>query len=696
MRVVAGLVVAVVVSSGAAAWGASFVVDSGVWDAPDANPADGVCATASGGCSLLAAIEQANAIAGEPHEITVPAGFYGPDGGYPSIVQDVTIRGAGDDVTLIGTGHPTYARLFDVAPGGRLALHDVSLTGARVGPGSVVRARGGAVTLDGCFVFYTSGGAIDAAAESPLENPVTIRVIGTRFLDNTGGPAIAVGTSYGLVLEDGTFEGTLPAPDQPGGAILISGGGAGRSHSIARSIFEANVASGGGAVAVTTDAGPLTVTLSRFERNLASGSGGPLGGGAILSLESSLVVTDTSFIDNASAEGGAIRSHGTLSCTGCTFTGNTAVTGGAVHATAATLVNSTVFRNGASTSGGGIYVPDPAVPAALRLANVTVVYNTANESGGGIRAGSTNVVVKNSLIAANWAPTAKDCAGTMASQGYNLLADPTGCDLSPTTGDQIGAIAREDLFGDHGGPTHTLRLFPQSPAVDGGDPAGCTDFVPAPLTTDQRGAPRPSDGDGDGTAVCDIGAFEMPMLPPPVCAGGTPVDRAALAVKRVLEPSGDEALVFRGVISSAGAPAEFEPATTGAQLLIEDLGNGDTAMFELSHRTTPIPGGAGCLPQDGWKRLRYRNASGTIDPPACTAGSAKGLRSLRFKDRRATGKGIGFAAAVKRSNLAMPVGPFRGTIVLGGSVSSSLAGECGVRTFAAGDCLTRGATIRCR
>ncbi|HKX13302.1 MAG TPA: DUF11 domain-containing protein, partial [bacterium] len=47
-----------------------------------------------------------------------------------------------------------------------------------------------------------------------------------------------------------------------------------------------------------------------------------------------------------------------------------------------------------------------------------------------------------------------------------------------------------------------------SPAIDAGDPAGCIDQDGDPLTTDQRGAPRPF---GDR---CDIGAFEFGSLPP--------------------------------------------------------------------------------------------------------------------------------------------------------------------------------------
>ena len=44
-----------------------------------------------------------------------------------------------------------------------------------------------------------------------------------------------------------------------------------------------------------------------------------------------------------------------------------------------------------------------------------------------------------------------------------------------------------------------------SPAIDAGNPSGCTDGQGQPLKTDQRGKPRP---DKEDTGGCDIGAYE--------------------------------------------------------------------------------------------------------------------------------------------------------------------------------------------
>jgi hypothetical protein len=57
----------------------------------------------------------------------------------------------------------------------------------------------------------------------------------------------------------------------------------------------------------------------------------------------------------------------------------------------------------------------------------------------------------------------------------------------------------------NGGPTQTMALALGSPAVDAGNPTGCTDGLGHLLKTDQRGKPRPDAEDATG---CDMVAYE--------------------------------------------------------------------------------------------------------------------------------------------------------------------------------------------
>jgi hypothetical protein len=57
---------------------------------------------------------------------------------------------------------------------------------------------------------------------------------------------------------------------------------------------------------------------------------------------------------------------------------------------------------------------------------------------------------------------------------------------------------------DNGGATETHALGAGSVAIDQIPEADCVDADGQPLTTDQRGEPRP---ETDGT-MCDVGSFE--------------------------------------------------------------------------------------------------------------------------------------------------------------------------------------------
>src|SRR5439155_22233245 len=91
--------------------------------------------------------------------------------------------------------------------------------------------------------------------------------------------------------------------------------------------------------------------------------------------------------------------------------------------------------------------------------------------------------------------------GSITSAGHNLSSDGS-CGLAGA-GDLQKVDPKLGELADNGGPTQTHALLAGSPAIDAGDNASCPG-------TDQRGTARPVDGNSDGVAVCDIGAFEAP------------------------------------------------------------------------------------------------------------------------------------------------------------------------------------------
>ena len=115
----------------------------------------------------------------------------------------------------------------------------------------------------------------------------------------------------------------------------------------------------------------------------------------------------------------------------------------------------------------------------------------------------------------------------MSSEGYNLIGNTSGCTIGgTTTGNIVNVNPRLGALADNGGPAQTQALLPASqfclpsggcsfilpsPAIDAGNPAtpGSTTSG-ACAASDQRAVTRPIDGTGDGTARCDMGAYEAP------------------------------------------------------------------------------------------------------------------------------------------------------------------------------------------
>ena len=180
------------------------------------------------------------------------------------------------------------------------------------------------------------------------------------------------------------------------------------------------------------------------------------------------------------ATGNLILEHTTVSR-------NTAPNAAGIYlAGTGTFTNSTIANNSASGIGSGL--------SFTNFSMVTLV-NTTLSGNGPAPAMSSHyrgnytplVVLRNSLIAGN-------TQGCNASTGFAFegmnLSDDTTCGTGPR---MLVTDAKLDRFGDNGGPTPTMSLRADSPAVNGG--ADCS------VAVDQRYVAR--------DAACDIGAFEL-------------------------------------------------------------------------------------------------------------------------------------------------------------------------------------------
>jgi hypothetical protein len=251
-------------------------------------------------------------------------------------------------------------------------------------------------------------------------------------------------------------------------------------------------------------------------RNGCCNSGAGIANYGTLTLNKSTVSGNVAFpAQRWPGYGGGIYNSGRLTINDSTITGNRAWCGGycsgygggiynALIVANLTINNSTVTGNTAGGGlgggrGGGIY----NYGGGVTTDNSTVTGNTSSYRGIGDNIYNYNggtVALQNSIVANG---TNGNCAGIMTSKGYNLSSDNT-CNFSGP-GD---LNSRDPLLGplqNNGGPTQTMALLPGSPAIDGGNPSGCTDGQGHLLTTDQRGMPRPDKEDSVG---CDIGAYE--------------------------------------------------------------------------------------------------------------------------------------------------------------------------------------------
>ena len=240
--------------------------------------------------------------------------------------------------------------------------------------------------------------------------------------------------------------------------------------------------------------GTMTLNRSTLSRNGSSGLDGYYSNGGGIENSGILTVNNSTISENSTRGnyvcGGGIYNGGTLTINNSTLQGNRArgasnSSGGGIDNEGSVVLNNSILSGNSATIYGGDG------------------YGGGISYGGCVEAGSQAyaTTLQNSIIADN---KGGNCYGTMTSKGYNLSSDKT-CNFDGL-GDLNNTVPKLGKLGNYGGPTQTIPLLPGSPAIDAGNPNGCTDGQGNLLKTDQRGKPRPDKEDhGIG---CDMGAYE--------------------------------------------------------------------------------------------------------------------------------------------------------------------------------------------
>ena len=612
--------------------------------------------TTGGDCATGSTITFDPSTDGEPIVLTGAAGDDLNLSGDLDVAADVTITGNGPALTLVSGGG--VDRVFDLkSAAASITIEQLEIRdGAISGNGAGVRCNAAVNTLRDCRIVGNTSGGVGGGVGHGGNSNRQIYVERCEILGNTavdGGGIGTHGSGADMILEvvDSVLGGNTAA-DEGGGIFRSAPNGTTR---VIRTLIRDNMAlavsttNGGGGIAHRSSSGTLEITDSEIRGNTAPDT---IGGGLALNGTSSIVtVVGTTVSGNSAGENG----------------GGVNARSGIVHR----FVNTTVSGNSSDAGGGGFWIERDGL--VTRLANVTVSGNVADADGdgsgdgGGVGLERGELRLGNSILGANFdgggeAPDCDPAGLPIESLGYNLIQNAADCDLfGATATDVLGLAPGLGPLADHGGPSPTHLPLAASPAVDGGNPAGCGNPVGGTLLVDQRGEPRPLDGDGDGDARCDVGAVER--------AAGA--DLSVTVTDKQTSAVPGEGVTYIVTVANAGPGAAVGAAVT------DDFPAGLTCTW-----TCVGVGGATCTAGP---------VSGDIDDTAgLPAGSAAGYAAACAIDPGRTGT-LTNTATISASGAIDPVPANNSATdftLLTPVADLAITKDDGVTTAAPGDVLT--------
>ena len=491
-----------------------------------ADPGDGICSEAGigDGCTLRESINAANSAPGaDTIDAAGVTGVIQLTGVLPDLSSDLNINGPGASALIVRRNTGGDYRIFNVKAGVTVNISGLTVTNGHVPDGANAPLNG----------FSNPGGAGDSV-----------------------GGILNAGTLY---LADVEISGNRAGN---GGTGFLAPGGV------------------GGFAGGICNTGTLTLTRCTVSDNQTGkgGAGGyaPGGDGGGIYNTGMLTIIDSTISDNRAGNGGGgggkgggsggyrggIYNSGTASFVSSTISGNRAgdgangvpgsgragAGGGIANFGTLTLSNSTISGNqtGAGISGGfhgqggGIYGGPMTISNSTITANRVPTTNDLGNQGSGIYGYAS---LRSTIVAGNFEMTGwSDIAGTVQSDGYNLINDQRGADIRPNpgAGPDFYGPANLDPLADNGGPTQTHLPRSGSLAIDKGKnfSASSTDQRGPGFarTVDQMDATYPNAGDGT-----DIGAVEL-------AAPGTPVIARNISTRAKIE-TGDNVMIAGFIIT---------------------------------------------------------------------------------------------------------------------------------------------------